>query len=394
MSEFTAWSRLPVDLQHQFFALAEEESKKCKEKLLEQVERLRAFIRFLRFEEVLEDDCWRGWRIACVDGSYSPATSERMGARYGACCAGYLIFEGDRLVDEGYASDKISQEQVGDPDVTSQILMLLSTKLEREWALHCLEKEKVDLLLVDGAFFGFRAKLSQIRNESIDIAGFKRVGKLADYIRDLSIEIMDSGKAVGIVKRVRTNAFDGWLIEKAGDKHQCLERNDRAVLASIMPKGHWFAYEWLFGDPTKYNFYTTLRTAYEKFHVKGGMPLVLEKTEELIESDVDRSLKCSAEKILRTSRYYIRCSDSAPPFCFETLVGVDVRPILAYFQANHNPATGLPFPLDLVDENVALPEGFTKEFVEEVEALLIRDSDLDKYDLSNHFLSINPQKEE
>ncbi|MFH0897384.1 MAG: hypothetical protein V1850_04980 [Candidatus Bathyarchaeota archaeon] len=29
MSEFTAWSKLPVDLQHQFFSHAEEESKKC-----------------------------------------------------------------------------------------------------------------------------------------------------------------------------------------------------------------------------------------------------------------------------------------------------------------------------------------------------------------------------
>lgn len=102
----------------------------------------------------------------------------------------------------------------------------------------------------------------------------------------------------------------------------------------------------------------------------------------------------ASNKILKTARPYVRCSSSAPPFCFETLIGVDVKPILAYFQANHNPATGLPFPLDLVDENVTLPEGFTKEFVKEVESLLIKDPKLDKYDLSNHFLSINPQKEE
>ena len=394
MSEFTAWSHLPIDLQHQFFAQAEEESKKCKTKLLQQAEKLKTFMKLLKFEPVPRDDRWKDWKIACVDGSYSPTISERMGARYGICCAGYLIFKGDTLVAEKYRSDKLSQEQVGDSDTTSQILMLLSTKLERELALECLKKEDVDLLLVDGAFFGFRAKLSQIRNEPIEIDGFKSVGKLADYVRDISMDVMNSGKAVGIVKRVRTNAFDGWLIERAGDTHQCLERNDRAVLASIMPEGHWFAYEWLFGAPAKYNFYTTLRTAYEKFSVKGGMSLVQKKTEELIKSDVARSLKCPAEDVLKTSRYYIRCADSAPPFCFETLIGVDVKPILAYFQANHNPATGLPFPLDLTDENVSLPENLTREFVEEVEALLIKDSDLDKYDLSNHFLSINPQKEE
>ena len=57
-------------------------------------------------------------------------------------------------------------------------------------------------------------------------------------------------------------------------------------------------------------------------------------------------------------------------------------------------ATGLPFPLDLVDENVSLPENLTREFVEEVEALLIKDKELNKISLQNHFLSINPQKEE
>lgn len=54
--------------------------------------------------------------------------------------------------------------------------------------------------------------------------------------------------------------------------------------------------------------------------------------------------------------------------------------------------TGLPFPIDLIDENVLLPRGFTKEFVEEVEALLIQDKALDKVDLSNYFSYLNPQK--
>lgn len=393
MSEPTAWSHLPTQLQLKFFAQAEEESKKCKARLLVQAERIKAFMRNIRFEAVPKDTSWKDWKIACVDGSYSPATSERMGVRYGVCAAGCLIFKGDTLVAEKYNSDSISHEQVGDPEVTGQILSLLSTKHERDLALDCLENEKVDLLLIDGALFGFRA-FSINRNEGIDAGGFSNVGKLVDYIRDASVQIMNSGKAVGIVKRVRTNAFDGWLIEHADCTDQCLERNDRAVLASVMPKNHWFAYEWLFGDPVKYNYYTRLRTTFEKYGSKGGMPLVQERTRELVESDTKRSLGLPSDEILRTSRYYLRCAESAPPFCFETLVGTDVKPILAYFKANHNPATGLPFPLDLVDENVSLPENLTKEFVEEVEALLIKDRELDKFDLSNHFLSINPQKEE
>ena len=41
-----------------------------------------------------------------------------------------------------------------------------------------------------------------------------RIFETYDNLRDLYIEIMDSGKALGVIKRVRTNAFDGWLIEK------------------------------------------------------------------------------------------------------------------------------------------------------------------------------------
>ena len=69
-----------------------------------------------------------------------------------------------------------------------------------------------------------------------------------------------------------------------------------------------------------------------------------------------------------------------------------IAPLLAYFQANYNPATGFPFPIDLIDESVSLPRKFTKEFVEEIEALLIQDEELDKIDLSNYFAYLNPQK--
>ncbi|MDQ1281296.1 MAG: hypothetical protein QG670_2561 [Thermoproteota archaeon] len=40
MSDFTAWSHLPIDLQHQFFAQAEEESKKLKQDFSNKLRRL------------------------------------------------------------------------------------------------------------------------------------------------------------------------------------------------------------------------------------------------------------------------------------------------------------------------------------------------------------------
>ena len=63
--------------------------------------------------------------------------------------------------------------------------------------------------------------------------------------------------------------------------------------------------------------------------------------------------------------------------------GTDVSRILPHLIATHNPATGLPLPLDMIDQNVGLPRGFTHEFVEEIEANLVRDSELDKFDLQH-----------
>ena len=52
--------------------------------------------------------------------------------------------------------------------------------------------------------------------------------------------------------------------------------------------------------------------------------------------------------------------------------GADIEPLLSYFKAFHNPATGLPRPIDLVDLNTTIPKGFNKGSVEEIEALLIK----------------------
>jgi len=45
-------------------------------------------------------------------------------------------------------------------------------------------------------------------------------------------------------------------------------------------------------------------------------------------------------------------------------------------------------------QDITIPTGFTQEFVEEIEARLVKDSALDKYELQNHFASLNPQKQE
>jgi len=391
-TEYPEWSRIPVPLQHQFFSHARKEALTCKRKLMEQGEKIQRFKKYLKFQRVPEDGQWKNWRIACVDGSYSPAISERTGARYGVYCAGYMIFENGEIKEEKYRSGTLTQDQVRDPEITRKILILLDTKLEREIALHCLENLGVDLLLIDGSFFGFRAGIYQIRKET-GLKEFERVGDLVDYVRDLSIKLMKSSNTAGIIKRIRTAAFDGWLTYTDGNESSCIGRNDKAILASLMPQNHWFAYEWLLGSIAAFLFFTRFRHYFKRIGIR-NISHVYGETRKEVKAAIERNLNCNAEEVLQLSRYYIRCSETTPPFCFEMHKEADVKPLLAYFQANYNPVTGLPFPIDLIDENVSLPRGFTKEFVEEVEALLIQDKALDKLDLSNYFSYLNPQKEE
>jgi len=96
-----------------------------------------------------------------------------------------------------------------------------------------------------------------------------------------------------------------------------------------------------------------------------------------------RGLLCDSARIFRTSRYFIRCSYPSPPFCFETPIDYELNNLLGFFVATCNRATGLPLPLDLTDQDITMPTGFTQEFVEEIEANLVKDPDLDKYEIAN-----------
>jgi len=416
MTEYPAWSRLPVDLQHQYFEHARTEYLRCKDRLIEQAKKLREYKKLLKLEALPKGDAWKNWRIAAVDGSYSPNLSERVGARFGVYQAGYLIFNGDELSFEQYDSGKLSEEQQGDPEITRRIVRLLCNKLEREAALKCLKDDRADLVLIDGSLFAFRIGLSAsgVRSYPIDVEGFETIGDLANYVRDITFELLRSGKVIGIIKRVRTAALDGYVLYSSMrheminvsslalnlrreaireiKRRKCIGTNDKAVLASIMSSNSWFAYERLpyfsLGGFDSFN-----RFIGECDKEPGSPDDVLKRAKEFLAAAVKRNLQCDPSEI-KTSRYYVKVFAEAPPFCIEAKPQTDITEVLQYFSANCNPATGLPFPIDLVDENISVPEGFTREFMEEVEANLIRDEEMEGVDLSNFFMSINPQKEE
>ncbi len=388
------WLRLPVNLQHQFFEHAASEAERTKKLLLEQKTRLEQLRKLLAFKPIPKDDSWKNWRIAVVDGSDSPIMSERVGGRFGTYSAGYHIFEGLDLEDEDYFSGYVVDSQTGSSDASQKVLELLTTELEREAALKCLDKN-VDLVIIDGPFFGFRARCRIVAER--EVSSSRKGVDLVKHVLEMSRKLLDSGKVVGIVKRIETAAIDGWTIRRLGNRDLTLSRNDKDVLASFMKAGESFSYEGHFGSHDAFNYLSRLAWAFGRFYTTEtgrSIESIYQACTGDVERNIRRDLNCDPQQILATTRYFVRCSYPAPPFAMEINSKTKIDSILAFCQATCNPATGLPLPLDLIDQDVGIPRGFTQEFVEEIEATLARDADLDKFELETRFSSLNPQKKE
>jgi len=390
------WLKLPVKLQHQFFEHAAAEAQRTKKLLVEQKRRLEEVGKLLSFKSIPEDDSWKDWRIAVVDGSDSPVMSERIGGRFGTYSAGYHIFGGMELVEEEYFSGYMTDDQVGNREASQKVLGLLTTELEREAALKCLEKD-VDLIMIDGPFFGFRPRCRIVAEKDIAMPRPRKGSDLVKRLVEMSQELLDCGKAVGIVKRIETAAIDGWTILKTGNRDLALSRNDKDILASFMKPGESFSYEEHFGSPDAFNYLSRLAWAFGRFYTTEGgrsMESIYRACRGDVERNIRRDINCDPSQILRTARYFVRCSYPAPPFAIEVKPGTEIEPLLAFCEATCNKATGLPLALDLMDQDIGIPRGFTREFVEEIEATLARDPDLDKFELETRFSSLNPQKQE
>ncbi len=393
--EFPDWVKIPTRMQYQFFELAEKQAEMMKGKLLRDKERLNKIKGLFQFKRIPENDDWRNWRIGIVDGSDSPVMSERIGGRFGTYGATYHIFQGLDLIEEEYIGGQYFGFQIGDPEASKKILSLLTTNLERELALNCLKKD-LDLIIIDGSFFGFRPRCRIVHNQQIPSEEFKDGAELVKNVRDNTIDLFESKKAVGIIKRVQTSAIDGWLTHENNNDLLRMNQNDKQILSSLLKEGEWFSYQDLFGNPVVFNYYTRLALAYRRYAADRNRSIesIFNACKAGVDNNVKRDLLCQPQEIFRTTRHYVRCSYPAPPFCLETPIDFDINSILPFFSNSCNKATGLPLPFDLTDGDVTMPTGFTKEFVDEIEARLVKDKDLNKLELQNHFASLNPQKEE
>ncbi len=422
--EESAFSKLPTKLQETFFELAATAASKISQVLREEEAKLRDLRDMLRFKKAPIKGSGK-LRVGVVDGSISPRLSERLGLRIGVYAASYMVFDGDEIIsdgdDESMEAGYLMSPQTGSSLHTKKILSLLCTLLERDLALRCMKRYDVDLMLIDGSFYGFRTRCSEVKEKKFKDVGIqgvefrgKRIEKGIDLIREIydkTLSLKRSGKVIGVIKRVRTAAIDGWILSRNWSLEKILNRNDRAILRALMKVGEYFDYKELLGSEWGYLHFSALKGWFNYVkRIIQDLPesqklgkaleyvddkLRLQIVTDLCPSESPKTFKDEVFKeVIGTRRIYARFSPYAPPACIELGDEIDLGWVLSYLRTVTNPATGLPFPLDLVDDNISIDRRLAMEFADEIESRLLQDPGLDADNTYGEFESINPQKAE
>lgn len=394
MSSETAWGKLPIDLQEQFYERAEREARR----LTTVIRDLRSKVELARnklepYVRRLEFKASGDFSIAAVDGSFSPRPAETIGARFTVYSAGFVMVKGGEIVKEGFYSGGVRHDQAHSRDFSSAVLHVQGSYLERRAALEAL-KEDPDLLLLDGSFLGFAYSLFRVR----------RIVPVPQWIVDTAREtleatekLLDSGKCAGVVKRGRSRAIGGWLSIEEGGKSPLTDCLDKQILHYLMKPPSILNYRELLKQPG-------LQRAYSRVSEllgRGGLSPkdAFEQAMKWVVESLTKALDVSGETALRLesriNRVQIKVSAENPPFELEVPVESEDKVLSVLFSSvdNFNMATGLPLAIDLVDESVTLPAEFTREFVREVEARIVDSYDGDPEEVKGFFAAMNPQKE-
>jgi len=426
MEEESAVSRLPPKLQEDFFELAEEAAKKAAERIRKERELYARLREMLTIRDIPQSEEAERLRVGVVDGSISPELSERLGYRIGVYTASYMVFDGGEIISDedkdSMTAGYLMSPQTGSSLHTKKILSLMCTLAERRLAEKCINKYHVDLMIIDGSFYGFRARCSEVKKKDLaefeGASEFKTGWELINEVYNASRKLARNGKTIGIIKRLRTQAIDGWLLSKRWRLEDMINKNDKSILGAVLRPGEYFDYRDLLGEKWSYLHYTNLITWFneikrmKKFKEKVGedrLERALDYTHKKLRVQIGTDLcrdkreigesawkTCAEEKVGEVAgmrRVYAKLSPYAPPLCVELGEEVDLELVLTYLRWSANPATGLPFPLDLVDANIALERRIAREFSEEVEARLLLDQSLEAEEVRGDFSPLNPQKE-
>ncbi|MEM2338652.1 MAG: DNA double-strand break repair nuclease NurA [Nitrososphaerales archaeon] len=377
------WVKLPQDLQHRFFELAEEESQRLNqtiqmvEKEIQKLKQsLHSYIDKLPNVDLVS-------KVAAVDSSRSLRLSERLGIRYGVFASGIIYIKGFER-EEVFEAGVFKRRQAFSEEKSKFFFDLLTTYVERKLALKALPNS--DLVIIDGSFFSFLYSALKIKKQGLYS---KEEEKIVQEIFQDTEALLKSGKVIGIIKRSHTRVIGGYLALKYGN-NLFTSIIDKLILSLIMPARSIFNYHKLIGDKVVHIYNYIAR------HASTQLKNILQKAESDVYA-LFEYLKLDPSEFKNLRRMQVRAYDYAPPCEIEYPSRIEVGKLLEWIaQPNFfNEATNLPMALDLVDNMVNLSTKFTDEFVNEVEGRVLEMIDKNggnREAVRVFFSLLNPQK--
>ncbi|MEM3571386.1 MAG: DNA double-strand break repair nuclease NurA [Candidatus Bathyarchaeia archaeon] len=375
---------LPRPLVEALFTSAKHEAERIKKRIIRLEKKLKEIQGLIKPIEIKGS---KQGRILVADGSRPKGASERIGSDFSIYVAGCMIFDGKETIAENYEGGSISGiEDLRHLSILNRVLMAYT---ERKLALEAFLKYNPDIIILDGPFFYFRGKCKLIHDMTLESDYFKKGLDIVNETKDITLKLMKTGRAMCVIKRSVIRAIDGWLLFNKGENY-CTGVRDKYILSKLMPPNTFWSYKALLDkDPVIYSI------AYRLAQMKKASKELIDKAIDYRNREYKENLKIEFKELPKTERYYVRYSESASPFEIEVVEGSKVESFIEYFTNFYNSSTGLPYPIDLIDQNVRLPEGTTTAFTEEVEAMLIRDKLFsNKTMISDYFKHLNPQKKE
>jgi hypothetical protein len=386
IEELIEWIKLPQDLQHRFFELAEQEAQKLTEainKLNFQLEKLKNFLPNYIYKLPSSNETAT---IAAVDSSRSPKLSERLGVRYGVFSTGTIFLKGTEKRKEIFQAGVFKRKQALSQDKSKFLFNLLTTCAERKMSLEALNK--CDLLILDGSFYGFIDGAYLIKKSGLFSAYEEQILKETFEATEI---LRKSSKAIGVIKRSHTRVIGGYLTLK--DKNNPFTTIiDKLILSMFMPEKSYFNYQALIGEKLV-QIYTRLATLASMGWSEEDLMNEAEKRTFL----PFEYLGLSKEGFKEMKRIQVRFRKDLPPCEIEYPSSLSLNKLLNFLgQKNFfNEATNLPIALDLIDSMVGLSAKFTEEFVSEVEGRVLEEiakNHGSKDVVKMFFTLLNPQK--
>jgi len=365
--------RKPKRLVEEFFSLAEEDSARVAAEVEGDLRFIQGVSNLVKARKV--KPAKRDIRLAAVDGSLAPSPSMRVGIGVSVVTAGFMVMDGGRIVHADYrAGTFVSKSGRRALKLEAKIAM---HELEREMAVEAM-KWSPDYLLIDGSFF-------YPMSTAMFMAAPPHVKSAIRRAYENTAKVLESGKAVGIIKRSSLRAIEGELALR-GLIRNARNLRDKFILEVLMPEKSIWEYSRFTGEnPVMLSLFIK--------RLEAGSSSDISSVLEQVRTQMREAWKAQGIPEVNLERGYVRAYSDPPPFEAEYPQGFNLERFAVDVIPWCNEATGLPFILDMLDHDIGVEKALIRAYVDEVHARALHKT-MKPEGLRSMFKPLNPEKED